>query len=146
MTFAGCGLCRDVDVNVFSDKLYQWAATVTSSGRNMPLALPMRVNRSPQGRGFEVNMTSPQTADTLGTHDPELGGETDTGILMAPCFGVQMSFLRMRETTPVSVADITATVEEVAGKVNPLYAPACMQPYTRQLSRCMSAGSHTLHR
>jgi hypothetical protein len=58
MTFAGCGLCRDVDVDVFSDKLYQWAATVTSSGRNMPLALPMRVNRSPQGRGFEVSKTS----------------------------------------------------------------------------------------
>ena len=76
-----------------------------------------------------------------------LGGNIDTGILIAPCFGVQMSFLRMRDTTPVSVADITATVEEVAGKVTSLRAPACMQPYTCQLSRCVSAvaASHTLH-
>lgn len=29
-----------------------------------------------------------------------------------------MSFLRMRETSPVSVADITASVEDVAGKVS----------------------------
>jgi hypothetical protein len=96
----------------------------------------------------------------LCTHAPKLGGDTDTGILMAPYFGVQMSFLRMRDTTPVSVADITATVEEVAGKVDPLCvgvvedsvslrllcAPACMQPHTRQLSTCMSAASHTSHR
>lgn len=32
----------------------------------------------------------------------------------------------MRDRTPVSVADITATVEEVAGKVTSLRAPACM--------------------
>jgi hypothetical protein len=56
MMLTVCG-CRDVDVDTFSNKLYQWAATVTSSGRNMPLALPMRVSRSPQGRGFEASET-----------------------------------------------------------------------------------------
>lgn len=78
-------LPKDVAVDTFIDRLYQWAATVTSSGRNLPLALPLRVSRLPQGRGFE------------------------------------MSFLRMRETSPVSVADITASVEDVAGKGQVLF-------------------------
>lgn len=45
-------LPKDVDANAFIDRLYQWCATVTSSGNNMPLALPLRVTRT--GEGFEV--------------------------------------------------------------------------------------------
>lgn len=43
---------RDVDADTFIGRLYQWAATVTSSGNNMPLALPLRVTRTQEG--FEV--------------------------------------------------------------------------------------------
>ncbi len=43
---------RDVNADTFIGRLYQWAATVTSSGNNMPLALPLRVTRTQEG--FEV--------------------------------------------------------------------------------------------
>jgi hypothetical protein len=76
-------LPKDVNADAFIDRLYQWAATVTSSGNNMPLALPLRVTRTQEG--FE------------------------------------MSMLRMRGTSPVSVADITASVEAVSGKGQVLF-------------------------
>jgi len=36
-------------VDAFLTKMYQWAATLTSSGRNMPLALPLRTDRTDDG-------------------------------------------------------------------------------------------------
>jgi hypothetical protein len=30
-------------------KMYQWAATLTSNGRNMPLALPLRTDQTDNG-------------------------------------------------------------------------------------------------
>jgi hypothetical protein len=42
----------DVDVGDFGSKLYQWASTLTFTGRNMPFALPFRTN--PLETGFEV--------------------------------------------------------------------------------------------
>jgi len=38
-----------VDTNVFSNSLYQWAASLTTSGQNMPFALPQKVDRTPTG-------------------------------------------------------------------------------------------------
>lgn len=58
---------------------------------------------------------------------------------------LQMSFLRMRETTPVSVADITATVEEVAGKVSSVFkihmSAACTE---RRLTAACGQGCNHL--
>ena len=36
-------------MGAFLTKMYQWAATLTSSGRNMPLALPLRTDRTDEG-------------------------------------------------------------------------------------------------
>lgn len=44
-----CIIRRDVDVGTFLSKLYQWAGSLTSSGRNMPLALPLRTDKSANG-------------------------------------------------------------------------------------------------
>lgn len=44
----------DVDVDGFISKLYQWASSLTSNGRNMPLALPLRTDRS--GDGFVMQL------------------------------------------------------------------------------------------
>ena len=50
-TYQACNR-RDVDVATFGSKLYQWASTLTFTGRNMPFALPFRTN--PLDNGFEV--------------------------------------------------------------------------------------------
>ena len=36
-------------MGTFKMKMYQWAATLTSSGRNMPLALPLRTDQTDDG-------------------------------------------------------------------------------------------------
>jgi len=40
---------KDVDVDAFLGRLYQWAASLTSNGRNLPLALPLRTDRTDDG-------------------------------------------------------------------------------------------------
>ena len=40
---------RNVDTGAFMTKMYQWAATLTSNGRNMPLALPLRTDQTDNG-------------------------------------------------------------------------------------------------
>lgn len=45
-------LPADVDVDFFNTQMYQWAATLTQAGRNLPFALPQRVDRLPNG--FQV--------------------------------------------------------------------------------------------
>ena len=42
-------VCSEADVDNFISKLYQWASSLTSNGRNMPLALPLRTDRSKDG-------------------------------------------------------------------------------------------------
>ena len=42
-------LHRNVDTGAFMTKMYQWAATLTSNGRNMPLALPLRTDQDDSG-------------------------------------------------------------------------------------------------
>ena len=40
---------RQCDTRLFSSSLYQWAATLTHSGQNMPFALPFRTDPLPNG-------------------------------------------------------------------------------------------------
>ena len=40
---------RNVETDKFMTKMYQWAATLTSNGRNMPLALPLRTDQTDDG-------------------------------------------------------------------------------------------------
>ncbi|KAK3265427.1 hypothetical protein CYMTET_25895 [Cymbomonas tetramitiformis] len=42
-------LPSDVSTDVFCSSLYQWASTLTTSGQNMPFALPQRVDRLDNG-------------------------------------------------------------------------------------------------
>ena len=39
----------DIDEEVFCSSMYQWANGLTTSGQNMPFALPQRVDRLPTG-------------------------------------------------------------------------------------------------
>ena len=48
-----CVLRRGLDVSGFLNSLYQWAATLTSSGQNMPFALPIKTDKVDQG--FQVS-------------------------------------------------------------------------------------------
>lgn len=53
-------LNRGLDVTGFLNSLYQWAATLTSSGQNMPFALPIRADKVDQG--FQVRLHKPSAA------------------------------------------------------------------------------------
>ena len=52
LQLATARLPRGLNVLGFTDSLYQWAATLTSSGRNMPFALPIRADKLKNG--FQV--------------------------------------------------------------------------------------------
>ena len=52
LQLATAKLPRGLDVLAFTDSLYQWAATLTSSGRNMPFALPIKADKLKNG--FQV--------------------------------------------------------------------------------------------
>ena len=41
----------------FVDSLYQWAATLTSSGQNMPFALPIKADKL--DKGFQASVSPP---------------------------------------------------------------------------------------
>ena len=47
-------------MNAFLGHLYQWAASLTSNGRNLPLALPLRADKTDDGFlvGIERLLTS----------------------------------------------------------------------------------------
>lgn len=49
-------LPKGVDTQTFGDVLYQWAAGLTTNGRNMPFALPQKVDRTPSG--FKLSFLS----------------------------------------------------------------------------------------
>ncbi len=47
-------LPADVDVATFNCHLYQWAATLTTNGRNLPFSLPLKAD--PRDDGFQVRL------------------------------------------------------------------------------------------
>lgn len=47
-------LPADVDVATFNSHLYQWAATLTTNGRNLPFSLPLKAD--PRDDGFQVRL------------------------------------------------------------------------------------------
>mmetsp|Transcript_6411 Transcript_6411/g.11092 ORF Transcript_6411/g.11092 Transcript_6411/m.11092 type:complete len:174 (-) Transcript_6411:345-866(-) len=53
---ASAKLPKGCDAKVFSDSLYQWAASLTTNGANMPFALPQKVDRTPDG--FKLSFLS----------------------------------------------------------------------------------------
>ena len=58
---------RQIDEAKFADKMYQWAATLTSSGQNMPFSLPLRIKKLPGG--FEVFFTHFPSSIDDNNHD-----------------------------------------------------------------------------
>lgn len=52
LQLATAKLPTDTNVDAFVEQLYQWAATLTTNGRNLPFALPLRCDKL--GSGFQV--------------------------------------------------------------------------------------------
>jgi hypothetical protein len=50
----------NVDEQVFTSMMFQWANTLTTSGQNMPLALPVRVDPQPAGFSMAFLMSDPK--------------------------------------------------------------------------------------
>ena len=100
-----CAPSRGLDVTGFLNSLYQWAATLTSSGQNMPFALPIKTDKLEEG--FQVNVQQIR-------HVPEIGKCQRSSTAKNT---LQMSLLRIKDGTPVSVGDIVGSVESVQDKV-----------------------------
>jgi len=49
-----------IDEEVFCSSLYQWANGLTTSGQNMPFALPQRVDRLPSGFSMAFLVSDPK--------------------------------------------------------------------------------------
>ncbi|PRW33255.1 hypothetical protein C2E21_7794 [Chlorella sorokiniana] len=47
-------LPADVNVATFNRHLYQWAATLTTNGRNLPFSLPLKAD--PREDGFQISL------------------------------------------------------------------------------------------
>ena len=121
---------RNVDVGAFVTKLYQWAATLTSSGRNMPLALPLRTDRTADGilvRAAAVLHlykclpcpTLHNWLRTLATCRTAVCVPMHMFAEKFPVHRLQMQLLRVVNNRAVSVADIAVVVEPVPDVVRP---------------------------
>jgi hypothetical protein len=51
--------CRGVDVSQFASSMYNFASTITSSGRNMPFILPLKTDKL--DTGFQVENPYPSS-------------------------------------------------------------------------------------
>lgn len=89
MQLATAKIPGDVDLKAFQAKLYQWAASLTSNGRNMPLALPLRTDKA--GDGFVMQLL--RVADAGGA--VSVG---DIAVVVEPVSGVgNVLFVRFYE-------------------------------------------------
>ena len=57
--------CRVVETDAFLDGMYQWASTLTSSGQNMPFALPLAADRTAEG--FDISFISVVSGNIIRT-------------------------------------------------------------------------------
>ena len=53
-------LPANVDEEIFKTAMFQWANTLTTSGQNMPLSLPLRVDPQPNGFTLAFLMSDPK--------------------------------------------------------------------------------------
>ncbi|KAK9815433.1 hypothetical protein WJX72_003642 [[Myrmecia] bisecta] len=60
-------LPQNVDVDTFTGVLFQWANTLTTSGQNMPFALPIRTDKT--GNGFQMSLLRMRDRDFVSVGD-----------------------------------------------------------------------------
>ena len=53
-------LPKDIDVDVFSSTMFQWATTLTTSGQNMPFVLPQKVDKTKTGFEMDFLKSNPK--------------------------------------------------------------------------------------
>lgn len=58
-------LCRVVETDAFLDGMFQWASTLTTSGQNMPFALPLAADRTTNG--FDISFLYVSSGDIVRT-------------------------------------------------------------------------------
>ena len=83
-------------MDAFLMKLYQWAGSLTSNGRNMPLALPLRIDKS--ANGFVVCWANKPTPSGSGS----VGKIACLDILQVPAFAPSK---RIRYRSPVTCCE-----------------------------------------
>ena len=55
-----CEIPKDIDVDVFSSTMFQWATTLTTSGQNMPFVLPQKVDKTKTGFEMDFLKSNPK--------------------------------------------------------------------------------------
>ena len=60
LQLATAKLPSGVDTSVFNGAMFQWASTLTTAGRNMPFALPLKVDKTADG--FDVRAGASRAA------------------------------------------------------------------------------------
>ena len=83
-------LPKDIDVQVFSSTMFQWATTLTTSGQNMPFVLPQKVDKTKTG--FEMdflksNPKDPGSFVSVGTIEAKVEEIEDAKILFLRGYG-----------------------------------------------------------
>ena len=72
-----------VDRATFQQAMYNWAATLTTAGRNMPFALPLRVDPTPDG--FQISLLRVVDSQVLSVADLVASVEAVQGGCAAKC-------------------------------------------------------------
>lgn len=67
LQLATARLPKDIDVNGFLENMYQWATTLTSSGSNLPFALPIRTDK--MDKGFQMSLLRIKDGQPLSVGD-----------------------------------------------------------------------------
>ncbi|KAK9827402.1 hypothetical protein WJX81_008293 [Elliptochloris bilobata] len=110
------------DAGLFSSSLYQWVATVTHSGQNMPFALPFRTDPLPNG--FQLSLLRidaggrpVSVGDLRAEVEPEPGAGEDDRVLFVRFYEGEASFMD-RERPPQFASERERLKAALAGLVD----------------------------
>lgn len=116
LQLATAKLPAKADKALFARTLFNWSASITTNGRNMPLSLPLKVDRNDQ--------------------DDELAGVTMS----------LLRVLGEAGSAPISVADLVISIEEAPGASNGVLMVSRKKRQTeRSSSSPLSTSTVNLH-
>jgi hypothetical protein len=101
----------NVNEEAFKDAMFQWATTLTTSGQNMPFALPQKVDRTERGFDVEFLMmskTTPGEFDAVGAISASVEEAEEKGVrvLMIRGYGNVMDLV----DTPVIMGSMPGAI------------------------------------
>ena len=101
---------KGVDEVVFADSLYQWAATLTVSGQNLPFALPQKVDRTDSGFtiAFLTQSKATNAFESIGEIVATIEGGEGMRVLMVRGYG---------KVTTGALVDVPVVMQTMPGAI-----------------------------